>query len=383
MVGTNHDHNNYNFIDVEDEQEQDSSGANNGTRTPLLLHRRLSSGMMSGVSLSSKRVRISGIPDEEDQIDARRVLQSKPSGVIHEGDTDADQQMVRLANIRNVIFPWGWYWVWWTTTLIGAVATAFFLPYEIAFQEEQRTIVDLSTVVEMTLNAIFTIDIVVCFNLAFYSKDDRLVFDRTVIARTYLTKMFVIDLCGVFPFESFFLLITGNIMKSTSDVLLFSLWKLARLVRLHRLKRMSEILQYDGHISFLWFTLLRNFTAVLLVAHWEACTMYFIARYRDFDEETWLGPLVSELGTDYTAFDYYLTSLYLSVVTFCTVGTYPEHDEMDVTLSSFGITSVWCLTFLNCAVLYQWCVCVFDGVGVGVGTIKVMGISVPLIQSRN
>jgi hypothetical protein len=285
------------------------------TRLPLL-HRRQS----SGVSSSKHRVRIS-IPDEEDQIDARLVLQSKPSGVIGEGDTIADQHMVRQANIRNVIFPWGLYWVWWTTTLVGAVATAFFLPYEIAFQEEERTILDGSTIVEMILNAIFTIDIVVCFNLAFYGKDDRLVFDRDVIVHTYLRKMFLTDLCGVFPFESFFLAITGNLAKSTSDVLLFSLWKLIRLVRLHRLKKMSEILQYDGHISFLWFTLLRNFVAVLLVAHWEACTMYFIARYRDFDEETWLGPLVAELGSDYSNFDYYLTSLYLSVVTFCTVGT--------------------------------------------------------------
>lgn len=260
-------------------------------------------------------------PDEEDQINARRVLQSKSSGVIGEGDIDADQQMVRLANIHNVIFPWGGYWVWWTITLMGAVATAFFLPYGIAFQEEHRSVLDVSSIVDMILNAVFTIDIVVCFNLAFYSKDDRLVFDRSIIARTYLKKMFMTDLCGVFPFEEFFLLITGNISKSTSHVLLFSLLKLTRLVRLHRLKKMSEILQYDGHISFLWFTLLRNLTAVLLVAHWEACTMYFIARYRSFDEETWLGPLVAELGSDYSNFDYYLTSLYLSVVTFCTVGT--------------------------------------------------------------
>lgn len=286
-----------------------------GSLLPLL-HRRLSSGTWS----SKHRVRII-IPDEEEQNDARRVLQSKPSGIIGESDTSTDQQMVKQAKIRNVIFPWGIYWVWWTITFLGAVATAFVLPYNIAFQAELHTIVDAGTIAEGILNVVFAIDIAVNFNLAFYNKEDRLVFDRKVIAQAYLRKYFWVDLCGVFPFQSFFLTITGNLGRSTSDVLLFSLWRLPQLVRLHRLKKMSEILQYDGHISFLWFTLLRNFTAVLWVAHWEACTMYYIARLRDFDVETWLGPLVAALGSDYSSFDYYLTSLYLSVVTFCTVGT--------------------------------------------------------------
>ena len=48
--------------------------------------------------------------------------------------------------------------------------------------------------------------------------------------------------------------------------------------------------------------------------------MYFIARVNNFDEDTWLGPLVTAEGDEKSTFDLYLTSLYLSVVTFCTVG---------------------------------------------------------------
>jgi hypothetical protein len=48
--------------------------------------------------------------------------------------------------------------------------------------------------------------------------------------------------------------------------------------------------------------------------------MYFIARVNNFGEDTWLGPLVTSEGDEKSRFDLYLTSLYLSVVTFCTVG---------------------------------------------------------------
>jgi len=48
--------------------------------------------------------------------------------------------------------------------------------------------------------------------------------------------------------------------------------------------------------------------------------MYFIARLNDFSQDTWLGPLVMTEGDQKSTFDLYLTSLYLSVVTFCTVG---------------------------------------------------------------
>lgn len=56
----------------------------------------------------------------------------------------------------------------------------------------------------------------------------------------------------------------------------------------------------------------------------EACTMYFLARLKDLSEDTWLGPLVAEEGEAQSTFDLYLTSLYLSVVTFCTVGTFQD-----------------------------------------------------------
>lgn len=240
--------------------------------------------------------------------------------MIGEEDVATDQDMVRKANLRNIFFPFNIYYkLWWGVTVIGAIATSFFLPYEIAFQEGYGSFKDAGAIVEFVLELIFSIDIIINFNLAVY-KEGRLIFTRSEIVQSYLNEMFWLDLCGVFPFESLMLWFTGGLGQDTSDVLIYSIFRLPRLLRLRRLKKFSDIMQYDGHVSFLWFTLLRNMAAVLVFAHWEACTMYFIARLHGFSEDTWLGPLVTATGDEKSTFDLYLTSLYLSVVTFCTVG---------------------------------------------------------------
>jgi hypothetical protein len=202
------------------------------------------------------------------QLDAREVL-LRPSGVIGEADASAHRSIVKEAKIRNVVFPFdNSYKIWWSIAEIGAIATAFLLPYEIAFQQEVGKVGDVGSIVEVILEIIFCIDIAINFNLAIY-KDSRLTYERSEIVHAYLHRMFWIDLCGVFPFQSVALLVSGKAGQSPSeDVLLYSLWRLPRLVRLRRLKRLSDILQFDGHISFLWFTLIRNIAAVLLVAHW-------------------------------------------------------------------------------------------------------------------
>mmetsp|Transcript_9128 Transcript_9128/g.17196 ORF Transcript_9128/g.17196 Transcript_9128/m.17196 type:complete len:487 (+) Transcript_9128:474-1934(+) len=274
-------------------------------------------------------------------LDARKVLQSKPCGVIGEENAVTDQDMVRKANLTNIFFPFNLYYkIWWGITVIGAIATAFFLPYEIAFQEEYGSFKDVGFVVEFILELIFSVDIVINFNLAIY-KEGRLIFTRSEIVQTYLKEMFLFDLCGVFPFESLMLWFTGSLGQSTSDVLIFSIFRLPRLLRLGRLKKFSDIMQYDGHVSFLWFTMLRNAAAVLAFAHWEACTMYYIARLHDFNEDTWLGPLVTSEGDDKSTFDLYLTSLYLSVVTFCTVG-YGDFSPVNSTEKLVGSIFMLC-----------------------------------------
>jgi hypothetical protein len=262
---------------------------------------------------------------------AFRVLTRRPSGVLGSEDAAAaaDLQMVRKAKIRWTIFPfYPLYKIFWMVTAIGSIVTIFNVPFQLAFQEDPGKFLSLhsaGSTIEFLLEVIFTIDIIVNFNLSYYSYDqERMVINHKDIFVHYFSNMFWVDLIGVFPFETlavFLAEVVGSGDAGTDadakSTLIWGPLRLLRFVRLHRMQKLSYMLQYDARISLLWFTLLRNGLAVVSFTHFEACSMYFLARLRNFDDSTWLGQFVDE---SITGFDRYITSLYWSIVTFATVG---------------------------------------------------------------
>lgn len=252
--------------------------------------------------------RTSLFPEEEE--DARKVLATKICAVRGEGDGSSDIKMVEFANIRGIIFPWTLqYRLFFWTTVVGAIFTVFFAPFQIAFEDEPGTFTDAAGWIELCLNLLFTVDIFVHFNLAFY-QNGVLVFERKEIFQEYFGGLFWVDFVGVFPFETVALLLIGELGETGKNALLLSLLRLVRFVRLHRMGRLSEALQYDARVPLYTFTLLRNFAVVVSCAHTEACCMYFLARLNNFGEHTWLGPLVQDM----TGLDRYVTALYLAIV---------------------------------------------------------------------
>lgn len=241
---------------------------------------------------------------------AMKLLQSRPMGVMmvtNDGQDYNHQRMVEKADIHGIFFPWHRaYKIWWSLTVVGAIFTLFFGPFQIAFQHEPGTFNGLGDMVEFFLTSIFVIDIGVTCNLAIY-KNELIVFERTRIMQEYVFRgYFWVDVIGVFPFEYFALMLTGHLHETGREALLCSLFRMLRFVRLHRVRQLSEILQYNARVSLLWFTLVRNLTAVVALTHIEACFMYFLARLRGFDETTWLGPLVLNM----TGFRRYVIALY-------------------------------------------------------------------------
>lgn len=251
-----------------------------------------------------------------DRSSVRKVLSTRPNGVRGEKSTGSSRRLVQEAEITGLIFPWMTaYSVWWGTTVVLAIFTVFFEPYMIAFQKEAGKFNDGAASLEYILMIVFALDIVVNFNLAFYDNEE-LVIERSKILTSYCRRMFWIDFIGVFPFETVALSIAGELGESTNKALLLSLFRLLKLVRLHRVMPLSDILQYNAHVSLMWFTLTRDFSVALTVTHFSACGMYLLARLKDFDETTWLGPLVFGLN----GVERYVVSLYWAVVTFTTVG---------------------------------------------------------------
>jgi ankyrin repeat protein/CRP-like cAMP-binding protein len=245
-----------------------------------------------------------------------KTLKSHPSGVLRESTTSLDKRMFEEADIDAIIFPWmKAYNIWWSITVLGAIFTVFFIPYQIAFQKEKGIFNDGATIVYYILMVIFSVDITVNFNLALY-QNKMMVVERKQIAKSYCQGMFWLDFFAVFPFEYVALAISGEIGERNNKALYLSLYRLLGFLRLHRMAALQDMLQHDSKVSLIWFTLLRNLSVALVVTHFSACAMYFLARLNDFDENTWLGPLVFEMN----GFERYVVSLYWSVVTFATVG---------------------------------------------------------------
>lgn len=308
---------------------------------------------------------------EEEQLllsfDTTRLLHSRPNGVVG-ASFHHDQSLFERGHhdLSAVWFPWMLsYRVWWSLTALGAILTLYLVPFQIAFSDEpehfnEDTMITMNHLEDL-LTILFAVDILVNFNLAYY-KQEHLIFERPLIVREYVHGgKFWIDLLGVIPFEYITLWLKNHFHQNTGDsttLLMCSLFRLFDFVRLYRMKELSYKIQYDARVSLLWFTLLRNFAAVWALTHLEACSMYFLARLHDFDENTWLGSSVQDM----TGFQRYITALYLvricgysttslfdtrillvpqlfcfvqSIVTFCTVG-YGDFSPVNTTERLWG-----------------------------------------------
>lgn len=265
----------------------------------------------------------------------REVLTIHPAGVrcsITETDSTAMKILERKLNHRWIISPNSfYYYIWWYATVAGAILTMFVTPYQIAFEESQSFLKKMADVLEKLLVVLFTEDILVNFNLALY-KDDNIILDRGQIATDYFRHLFWIDLVGVFPFASIASWIEGIHGASYESTLLTSLFKLLQFVRTRRLVKFSYKLRWDSRVSLLVYTMIRNFAAVVVNCHFQACTMYFLARLRQFDDTTWLGPHIHSMES---SFETYVTAFYLCVTTFATVG-YGDFSPKSVAEKSIG-----------------------------------------------
>jgi hypothetical protein len=218
---------------------------------------------------------------------------------------------------KYLFFPWsrGYRW-WFGWTVAWSLLTVYFETYAIAFLPGGRKAVnDVAIIIEYCFFAVFGIDILVNFNLAYTDQEDLVVVNRKQIFWNYAKFLFWIDLIGVFPFYTVILAARDEIGVDNHETRNLQLVRLLRLVRLHRVVHASALAQYSTKISLAWYTMTRNFGGALLWTHFAACMMFFIARQNDF-QDSWLEPS----DTD-TNFDLYVTSLYWSIVTFAT-GTF-------------------------------------------------------------
>lgn len=175
------------------------------------------------------------------------------------------------------------------------ILTIFTMPVCIGWDEVSDSMENMNLIIDI----IFLFDVLKNFNTGFVNQDDVTVMDRPAIVSNYLKGWFLIDLVSSIPVERLSSN-TGensNLTSANSSLKGLKLLRIAKVLRLFKLSKtfrwvkmwinkLEERLQWrlsDGTIKL---TKLAIF--VLLAAHWIACLQWYLCRFYDFPEDSWV-----------------------------------------------------------------------------------------------
>ena len=120
--------------------------------------------------------------------------------------------------------------------MIVLIFSSVMSPYRLAFVEEDDT---KWKIINAVVDSLFTADILVAFNSAYYDDDYVIVEDRKTIAKFYLKGWFFIDFGAVIPFEY----ILGSIGSYNGLIKIARIGRLYKLVKLTRIIRIFKFLK--------------------------------------------------------------------------------------------------------------------------------------------
>jgi hypothetical protein len=88
--------------------------------------------------------------------------------------------------------------VWDVFSILVLLFTCLVGPCRLAFTEEDDAI---WSVINYTVDFVFLIDIIIIFNTAFLDENFMTVDDRSIIAKNYMKKWFIVDVLAIVPFD--------------------------------------------------------------------------------------------------------------------------------------------------------------------------------------
>ena len=126
--------------------------------------------------------------------------------------------------------------------ILVLVLACIVTPYRLAFTKNDSEDSILTVAFVYLIDLLFLVDIFVIFNTAYQDEFFKLITDRKVIARNYLTGWFFIDIVAIIPFDL--------ILKSSTNmnqVIRFArIGRLYKLVKLTKLIRIFKIVKNKG-----------------------------------------------------------------------------------------------------------------------------------------
>mmetsp|Transcript_29358 Transcript_29358/g.95665 ORF Transcript_29358/g.95665 Transcript_29358/m.95665 type:complete len:662 (+) Transcript_29358:116-2101(+) len=225
-----------------------------------------------------------------------------------------------------MIDPRSWFMRQWDILALFLLSfTALVTPYEVAFLGQLGPDSPL-WIINRLVDGCFVIDLLINFNLIMYDEDEnKFIADRAVVARTYVSGFFIIDVVSILPFDEIGMA-TGGSPQDAAKLRVLRVVRIFRLAKLLRVLRSGRIFQrFENTMSIKYglLKLTKFIVATTLVAHWMGCLWHLVQQI-EAGKCSWVasyfGDECDRYALEVSASERYITSLYLSVMTISTVG---------------------------------------------------------------
>ena len=195
------------------------------------------------------------------------------------------------------------------------IFSAFENPYTLSFTDLDKN--GPISMIDLTIDFVFLIDLIVNFNLGYFDDDGRLICSRRDVMLNYLKTWFFIDAISSIPFTLI------ELFSNNNSEILIRIKTIPRLLRLSRtfkllksLERLESINLFMDISQRTW-RFLRVMFGLVLALHICACLWHYSAKFYDYDVDTWVTRYsLNDLPAD----ERYLTSLYWALTTLATIG---------------------------------------------------------------
>ncbi|KAF7847632.1 hypothetical protein BT93_L2771 [Corymbia citriodora subsp. variegata] len=216
----------------------------------------------------------------------------------------------RIKLRRFIISPYDRYYRFWETVLVVLVAyTAWVSPFEFGFLRDP---VKALSIADNIVNALFAVDIILTFFVAYPDKTTYLLIDDPKkIAWKCTTTWFALDLISTIPSELARKIFPSNFYS-------YGLFNMLRLWRLRRVSALFSRLEKDGNYNYYWVRCAKLICVTLFAVHCAGCFYYLLAARSPDPKRTWIGVIMDDF-LEQSLWIRYVTSIYWSV-TLTTVG---------------------------------------------------------------
>ncbi|GMH32961.1 hypothetical protein BSKO_00795 [Bryopsis sp. KO-2023] len=260
------------------------------------------------------------VSDEEDEdLSGFRIQRRASSKVLGKrGKSMTETYTLFIAGKRFIVDPDSFgYYVWQNTAPFMALFSTYISPFLVAFTNWQVHKTGPIQYVAYAIDAFFLFDMLLASRVAYYNTaGDRLITSSWKIFKNYANSRLCFDLAMNLPLMEVVILTWPANAHIRFDV---GLLVLLRLLRWEKIYKYLIGLNLNTGVSYFGITIIKLILLMTMVVHWSGCGLFFLAKLRDFSDDTWVGRFDPSLA-DADTHTQYITTVYWAMTTLTTVG---------------------------------------------------------------